>query len=67
MPNAIRLLVGPEHGALLPATALGGAALVIFADLIARTALSPLELPVGALLSMVGGPYFLYLLWKKLP
>ena len=67
VPNAIRLLVGPEHGALLPATALGGAALVIFADLIARTALSPLELPVGALLSMVGGPYFLYLLWKKLP
>lgn len=67
VPNAIRLLVGPEHKALLPATALGGAALVIFADLIARTALSPLELPVGALLSMVGGPYFLYLLWKKLP
>lgn len=67
VPNAIRLLVGPEHKALLPATALGGAALVILADLIARTALSPLELPVGALLSMVGGPYFLYLLWKKLP
>lgn len=67
VPNAIRLLVGPEHGALLPATALGGAALVIFADLIARTALTPLELPVGALLSMVGGPYFLYLLWRKLP
>ena len=67
VPNAIRLLVGPEHRALLPATALGGSALVITADLIARTLLTPLELPVGALLSMVGGPYFLYLLWKKMP
>lgn len=66
VPNAIRLLVGPEHGALLPATALGGAALVVLADLVARTALSPLELPVGALLSLVGGPYFLWLLWRKL-
>jgi hypothetical protein len=59
-------LVGPGHGALLPATALGGAALVVLADLAARTALSPLELPVGALLSLIGGPYFLFLLWRKL-
>ncbi|MEZ7978275.1 MAG: iron ABC transporter permease [Myxococcota bacterium] len=66
VPNAIRLLVGPQHGDLLPATALGGAALVVVADLVARTVLAPLELPVGALLSLVGGPYFLYLLWRKL-
>lgn len=66
VPNAIRLVVGPEHRALLPASALGGATLVVFADLIARTALAPLELPVGSLLALIGGPYFLYLLWKKL-
>jgi len=66
VPNAIRLVVGPEHRALLPASALGGAALVVFADLIARTALAPLELPVGSLLALIGGPYFLYLLWKKI-
>ena len=66
VPNAVRLLVGPGHGSLLPATALGGAALVVSADLVARTAFAPLELPVGALLSLIGGPYFLYLLWRKL-
>jgi iron complex transport system permease protein len=67
VPNGMRLLVGPDHRALLPVTALGGAALVVLADTVARTSLAPLELPVGALLSLVGGPYFLFLLWKKLP
>ena len=67
VPNAMRLLVGPDHRVLLPLSAIAGATLVLFADLVARTALAPLELPVGALLSLIGGPYFLYLLWKKLP
>ena len=67
VPNGLRLLVGPEHGALLPVTALGGAILVLLADTVARTSLAPLELPVGALLALVGGPYFLFILWKKLP
>lgn len=67
VPNGVRLLVGPDHRALLPVTALGGATLVVFADTVARISLAPLELPVGALLSLIGGPYFLYLLWKKLP
>jgi len=67
VPNGLRLLVGPEHAALLPATALGGATLVLVADTVARTSLAPLELPVGALLALVGGPYFLFILWKKLP
>jgi len=67
VPNGLRLLVGPEHGALLPVSAIGGAALVLIADTVARTSLAPLELPVGALLALVGGPYFLFLLWKKLP
>ncbi|MBY0400372.1 iron ABC transporter permease [Myxococcota bacterium] len=67
VPNGLRLVVGPEHMALLPATALAGASLVLIADTIARTSLAPLELPVGALLALVGGPYFLFILWKKLP
>ncbi len=67
VPNGMRLLVGPDHRALLPVTALGGATLVVFADTVARTSLAPLELPVGALLALIGGPYFLYLLWRKLP
>lgn len=66
VPNGMRLLVGPDHRILLPVSALAGAALVIAADTVARTSLAPLELPVGALLSLVGGPYFLYLLWRKL-
>jgi len=67
VPNGLRLLVGPEHAALLPVTALAGATLVLLADTAARTTLAPLELPVGALLALVGGPYFLFILWKKLP
>lgn len=67
VPNGVRLLVGPEHRRLLPLSAVGGAALVVVADLAARTLAAPTELPVGALLALIGGPYFLLLLWKKLP
>jgi len=67
VPNALRLLVGPGHRALLPASALGGAALVLLADTAARTVVAPIELPVGALLALLGGPYFLVILWRKLP
>lgn len=67
VPNGLRLLVGPRHRALLPASALGGAALVLLADAAARTLVAPVELPVGALLALIGGPYFLFVLWRKLP
>lgn len=67
VPNGVRLLVGPDHATLLPASGLAGAALVLLADTVSRTAMAPLELPVGALLSLLGGPYFLFILWKKLP
>ena len=67
VPNGLRLLIGPEHKMLLPFSAVGGGVLVVVADLVARTVLSPLELPVGALLALLGGPYFIYILWKKLP
>jgi iron complex transport system permease protein len=67
VPNGVRLLVGPRHGALVPAAALAGAALVLVADAAARTLAAPIELPVGALLALIGGPYFLIVLWRKLP
>lgn len=65
VPNAARILVGPSHRRLLPAVALGGATLVVVADACARTVVAPLELPVGALLALVGGPYFLVLLRRR--
>ncbi|MCH2170253.1 iron ABC transporter permease [Myxococcota bacterium] len=67
VPNGMRLVVGPEHKILLPLSALVGASLVLLADVVSRMALAPLELPVGAFMALIGGPYFLYLLWRKLP
>lgn len=67
VPNWVRVVSGPDHRTLVPLSALGGAVLVVVADLLARTVASPLELPVGALLALVGGPYFLYVLWRALP
>jgi iron complex transport system permease protein len=66
VPNWVRVLVGPGHRALLPLSCLGGATLLVVADTAARTVAAPLELPVGALLALVGGPYFLFVLWRKL-
>jgi iron complex transport system permease protein len=62
VPHLLRLLLGPDHRALLPAAALGGAALLGFADLAARTWMAPAELPVGILTALIGGPFFLGLL-----
>lgn len=62
VPHGIRLAVGPGHRVLLPASTVGGAALVVLADLAARTMASPVEVPVGLLTAVVGGPFFLWLL-----
>ncbi|HTQ80234.1 MAG TPA: iron ABC transporter permease [Thermoanaerobaculia bacterium] len=67
VPNLIRLGIRPTHRTLLPLAALGGAGLLIVADLAARTLAAPVELPVGAFLAFLGGPYFLLLLWRRLP
>ena len=61
-PHIIRLVVGADHRAVLPGSALVGALLVLFADLIARTAVAPAELPIGVLTSLIGGPFFVWLL-----
>ena len=62
VPHIMRLLVGPDHRRLLPATALFGALLLLAADTVARTAMAPAEIPVGIITAAVGGPFFLYLL-----
>lgn len=62
VPHLLRLLVGPDHRVLLPASMFGGAILLLLADLIARLALAPAELPIGIVTALIGAPFFLYLL-----
>lgn len=62
VPHLLRLVLGPDNRLLLPACVLGGAILMLLADLVARTVLSPLELPLGVVTALLGGPYFLWLL-----
>lgn len=64
VPHGIRLAAGPDNRLVLPASAVGGAALVILVDLVARTAASPTEIPVGLLTAVLGGPVFLWLLGR---
>ncbi|MCY3918498.1 MAG: iron ABC transporter permease [Chloroflexi bacterium] len=61
-PHVLRLLIGPDHGRLLWASALYGALFVVLADLAARMLLSPTEVPLGVITGIVGGPFFLLLL-----
>jgi iron complex transport system permease protein len=62
IPHILRMVLGPDHVRLLPATALAGALFLLVADTAARTAIAPAELPVGVLTAFIGGPFFLYLL-----
>jgi iron complex transport system permease protein len=62
VPHLVRMLAGPAHRVLLPASALGGALILVLADLAARTWAAPAEIPLGVLTSLVGSPFFLWLL-----
>lgn len=64
IPHVIRMAWGPDHRLLLPASALGGAILLIAADAVARTAVAPAELPIGIITALLGGPFFLWLLLR---
>lgn len=64
VPHAMRMAWGPDHRLLLPASALGGAILLIVADTVARTVVAPAELPIGIITSLLGGPFFLWLLLR---
>ncbi len=65
VPHIVRLLIGPDHRYLLPASALAGATLLVAADTLARTLLAPTELPVGIVTACVGVPFFISLLRRR--
>ncbi len=65
IPHIVRILMGPDHRILLPASALLGSIFMIFADTIARTLISPIEIPVGIITALFGGPFFIYLLRSR--
>lgn len=65
VPHALRMLGGPDHRFLLPASAIAGAALMVSADTLARTVIAPTELPVGLITALSGGPFFIYILRNR--
>ena len=65
IPHLVRLLVGPDHRIVLPAAILFGASFLVACDVLARTVMAPVELPVGIITAMIGGPFFLWLLIRK--
>ncbi len=64
VPHVVRLVLGPDHRLLLPASTLVGGVFLVLADLLARSLMPPAELPVGIITALVGGPFFIYLLRK---
>lgn len=64
-PHVMRRLGRPNHRWLIPASALAGASLLVFSDLLARTLTRPAELPVGVVTTLIGGPFFLWLLRRR--
>lgn len=65
VPHLVRLLVGVDHRVVLPASALFGASFLVACDLVARTFIAPVEIPVGVVTAMIGGPFFLWLLVRQ--
>jgi iron complex transport system permease protein len=66
VPHLLRLVLGPDHRLLIPASFLGGAIFLVWADALARTVLGPAELPVGVVTALAGGPFFVVLLRRHL-
>lgn len=65
VPHLLRLVIGPDHRYLLPASALLGAALLVLADAASRTIVAPAELPIGIITAAVGAPFFLWILLRR--
>lgn len=65
VPHLMRILAGPDHRTLLPASAVAGGTLLVLADVVARTLVAPTEIPVGIITSLIGAPFFLYLLHRR--
>ncbi len=67
VPHALRLVIGNDQRLLLPASVIGGGAALVLADMVARTVLAPIQLPVGVATAIIGVPVFLYLLNRSRP
>ena len=65
VPHMLRLAFGADHRLLLPASVIGGAAFMVVADLVARVAIAPAEIPVGAITALCGGPFFIFMLRRE--
>jgi iron complex transport system permease protein len=65
VPHLVRLVAGADHRIVLPASTFFGAAFLVLCDAIARTAMAPMELPVGIITALIGGPFFLWLLLRR--
>ena len=65
VPHIVRKLVGSDHRLVLPGSVLFGAAFLILCDLAARTLFAPVEIPVGVITALAGGPFFLWLLVRS--
>jgi iron complex transport system permease protein len=65
VPHLVRLMVGSDHRVVLPAATLFGASFLVLCDLVARTIMAPVELPVGIVTAMIGGPFFMWLLVRR--
>jgi ABC-type Fe3+-siderophore transport system permease subunit len=65
VPHLVRLMVGSDHRLVLPAAMLFGATFLVICDLVARTLFSPIEVPVGIVTALIGGPFFLWLLVRS--
>ena len=65
IPHIMRVLIGPDHRILIPSSALAGAIMLILCDTVARTAMSPSEMPVGIITAILGCPFFIYLLLSR--
>ncbi|MEH6781335.1 MAG: iron ABC transporter permease [Rhodoglobus sp.] len=65
VPHAMRMVIGPAHRSLIVASAVGGGVLLVLSDLLARSVVAGGDLPIGLLTSLVGGPFFFYLLFRQ--
>ena len=65
VPHSVRLIVGPDHRRLVPASALTGAIFLVLTDSFARTVNAPMEIPIGVVTAFLGGPFFLFLLRQR--
>ena len=65
VPHLVRLLVGADHRLVMPAAALFGAGFLVACDVLARVLLAPIELPIGVITAVIGGPFFLWLLFTR--